>query len=267
MSREKIFHLRALGAEVVLTRSDVGKGHPEYYQDIAQRHRRRETPAPTTSTSSATRPTRSRTRRTTGPGDLGADGPRRRRGRLRRRLRRHDHRPDALLRARRRRRREMVLADPGGLGPRRLHQDRARRRGRDLAGRRHRRGLHAADRRSLARERAPTRSPTRRASPPARELLARKGILGGSSSGTLLAAALRYCREQTTPKRVVTFVCDSGNKYLSKMFNDYWMADQGFLERARLRRPARPDQRAASTKAPSVTRRRPTTRCSPPTAA
>src|SRR6202040_3669100 len=37
MAREKIFHLRALGAEVMLTRSDVGKGHPEYYQDIAQR--------------------------------------------------------------------------------------------------------------------------------------------------------------------------------------------------------------------------------------
>jgi cystathionine beta-synthase len=30
---------------------------------------------------------------------------------------------------------------------------------------------------------------------------------------------------------VCTFVCDSGNKYLSKMFNDYWMIDQGFIER------------------------------------
>src|ERR1044072_2543461 len=36
MSREKIQHLRALGAEVRLTRSDVGKGHPEYYQDLAE---------------------------------------------------------------------------------------------------------------------------------------------------------------------------------------------------------------------------------------
>ncbi|ERI53953.1 hypothetical protein N878_13375 [Pseudomonas sp. EGD-AK9] len=36
MSREKIFHLKALGAEVRLTRSDVGKGHPEYYQDLAR---------------------------------------------------------------------------------------------------------------------------------------------------------------------------------------------------------------------------------------
>src|SRR5436190_10134936 len=35
MSQEKIFHLRALGAEVVMTRSDVTKGHPDYYQDKA----------------------------------------------------------------------------------------------------------------------------------------------------------------------------------------------------------------------------------------
>ena len=63
----------------------------------------------------------------------------------------------------------------------------------------------------------------------ARALLQREGILAGSSSGTLVAAALRYCREQSTPKRVVTLVCDSGNKYLSKMFNDFWMADRGFL--------------------------------------
>src|SRR3546814_798998 len=67
----------------------------------------------------------------------------------------------------------------------------------------------------------------------ARELLQREGILAGSSSGTLIAAALRYCREQTSPKRVVTLVCDSGNKYLSKMFNDYWMIDQGIIERDR----------------------------------
>src|SRR5690606_26639407 len=37
MSQEKIFHLRALGAEVRMTRSDVSKGHPEYYQDVAER--------------------------------------------------------------------------------------------------------------------------------------------------------------------------------------------------------------------------------------
>src|SRR5207237_7142206 len=43
MSQEKIFHLKALGAEVRLTRSDVTKGHPDYYQDMAARITR-ETP-------------------------------------------------------------------------------------------------------------------------------------------------------------------------------------------------------------------------------
>jgi cystathionine beta-synthase len=32
---------------------------------------------------------------------------------------------------------------------------------------------------------------------------------------------------------VVTFVCDSGNKYLAKMYNDFWMFEQGLLERPR----------------------------------
>src|SRR6185503_14637132 len=65
----------------------------------------------------------------------------------------------------------------------------------------------------------------------ARELLRQEGILAGSSTGTLLAGALRYCRQQTSKKRVVTFVCDTGNKYLSKMYNEFWMAEQGFVER------------------------------------
>src|SRR5436190_3222523 len=65
----------------------------------------------------------------------------------------------------------------------------------------------------------------------ARELLRKEGILAGSSSGTLIAGALRFCRQQTSKKRVVTFVCDTGNKYLSKMYNDFWMADQGFGQR------------------------------------
>jgi cystathionine beta-synthase len=65
----------------------------------------------------------------------------------------------------------------------------------------------------------------------ARELLMKEGLLVGSSSGNLIAAALRYCREQKSPKRAVTFVCDHGAKYLSKMFNEFWMIDNGFIER------------------------------------
>jgi cystathionine beta-synthase len=62
-------------------------------------------------------------------------------------------------------------------------------------------------------------------------LLRTEGILAGSSTGTLLAAALKYCHEQTEAKRVVTFACDTGNKYLSKLYNDFWLEDQGFIER------------------------------------
>ncbi|HEX2977470.1 MAG TPA: CBS domain-containing protein, partial [Bacteroidales bacterium] len=62
----------------------------------------------------------------------------------------------------------------------------------------------------------------------ARRILREEGILIGSSSGTLIAAALKYCREQKHPNNVVTFVCDSGNKYISKMYNEYWLRDQGF---------------------------------------
>jgi cystathionine beta-synthase len=64
-------------------------------------------------------------------------------------------------------------------------------------------------------------------------LLKAEGVLAGSSTGTLLAAALKFCREQTAPRRVVALAPDSGNKYLSKMFNDNWMADQGFIEKPR----------------------------------
>ena len=67
----------------------------------------------------------------------------------------------------------------------------------------------------------------------ARELARREGILAGSSTGTILATALRWCQAQTEPKRVVMFVCDTGDRYLSKMYNDRWMADQGFLPRQR----------------------------------
>src|SRR5258707_4507525 len=37
MSQEKVLHLRALGAQIIMTRSDVGKGHPQYYQDLAEK--------------------------------------------------------------------------------------------------------------------------------------------------------------------------------------------------------------------------------------
>jgi cystathionine beta-synthase len=83
----------------------------------------------------------------------------------------------------------------------------------------------------LSRVRKAYRIPDRESLETARDLLRKEEILAGSSTGTLLAAALRYCREQDRPRRVCTLVCDSGNKYLSKMFDDLWMLDQGFSDR------------------------------------
>ena len=65
----------------------------------------------------------------------------------------------------------------------------------------------------------------------ARELLLKEGLLAGSSTGTLVCAALKYCHEQSEARRVVSLACDTGNKYLSKLFNDFWMEDQGFIQR------------------------------------
>jgi cystathionine beta-synthase len=62
----------------------------------------------------------------------------------------------------------------------------------------------------------------------ARRILREEGILIGSSSGTLISGALKYCRSQTRPKNVVTFVCDTGNKYISKMFNESWLKTYSF---------------------------------------
>jgi cystathionine beta-synthase len=61
-------------------------------------------------------------------------------------------------------------------------------------------------------------------------LIREEGILGGSSTGTLVAGAVKWCQKQTSPKRVVTFICDTGNKYLSKAFNKSWLLDNDLLE-------------------------------------
>lgn len=63
----------------------------------------------------------------------------------------------------------------------------------------------------------------------ARQLLQRESVMAGTSSGTMLAAALRYCQAQTTSKRVVTLVADTGMRYLSRLYNHVWMQEQGLL--------------------------------------
>lgn len=228
MAQEKIFHLKALGAEVRLTRSDVGKGHPEYYQDMAERIAEEEGGFYVNQFGNPANPQAHY--ETTGPEIF----------------EQMDRDVDAVVCgvgsagtitglskyfAEVSPKTESVLADPEGsilthyietgeisteLGSWLVEGI-----GEDFI-------PPVAD---LSRVKKAYTVSDAESFFTAREVLAKEGLLIGSSSGTLIAAALKYCHEQTEPKRVVTFVCDSGNKYLSKMFNDYWMLDQGFIKR------------------------------------
>ena len=62
-------------------------------------------------------------------------------------------------------------------------------------------------------------------------LLKKEGVLAGGSSGTLIAAAIRYCRTQKTKKNVVTLVCDAGDKYLRKVYNESWRIREGLHDK------------------------------------
>ena len=228
MSDEKISHLRAMGAEVVLTRSDVGKGHPEYYQDVAARIAR-EDPAAHYINQFENPANPQSHYETTGPeiweqmngrvdafvAGVGSGGTVSGVGRFLK------ERNPAL---------EMVLADPeGSILAAKVNE------GRDVpAGSWLVEGVgedFVPDILDLSLVDKAYTIPDREAFMTARELLRKEGVLAGSSVGTLLAAALRYCREQKAPKTVVSLICDNGAKYLSKMFNDFWMVDQGFISR------------------------------------
>jgi cystathionine beta-synthase len=228
MAREKVQHLRALGVDVRLTRSDVGKGHPEYYQDMAERLAEA-VPGGFFVNQFANPANPLAHERTTGPeifeqmdGDVdaivvgvGSGGTLTGLGR---------YFAGASPKT------EMVLADP--VGSILAHYVET--------GELSEAGSWTVE--GIGEDFIPTNAEMgfvckaysvsdRESVEAARMLLMKEGVLGGSSSGTLLSAALRYCREQTTPKRVVTFVCDSGTKYLSKTYNDAWLADQGLTDR------------------------------------
>ena len=63
----------------------------------------------------------------------------------------------------------------------------------------------------------------------ARRLAVDEGILAGGSTGTAVWAALQLAPELRRDDIVVVLVPDSGRGYLSKLYNDEWMADHGFL--------------------------------------
>jgi len=230
MSQEKISHVRALGAEVVLTRSDVTRGHPEYYQDVAARLAG-EVPGAFYVNQFGNPANPLAHERTTGPEiweqmrhdvdaivvGVGSGGTLTGLGRF-------------FNRVKPRRGIEMVLADPKGS----VLYDYVK------TGKLKEAGSWAVE--GIGEDFIPEildmslvtdayEIDDEESFAVARDLLRKEGIFGGSSTGTLVAGALRYCREQEKPKRVVSIVPDTGNKYLSKMFNDFWMTEQGFMHR------------------------------------
>jgi len=227
MSQEKILHLKALGAEIVITRSDVEKGHPAYYQDLARSIAARTGAYYINQFENPANPLAHET--STGPEIAEQMG-----GRL-----------DAMVCgvgsggtltglsryfARAIPGCEMVLADPKGS----ILAQYVRTGTLGTAGSWAVEGIgedFVPSICDLSRVKQAYTIPDVESMETARALLRQEGILAGSSSGTLLAAALRYCREQTAPKRVLTLVGDSGAKYLSKAFNDAWMVDEGLIKR------------------------------------
>jgi cystathionine beta-synthase len=228
MSREKISNLRAMGAKVVLTRSDVAKGHPEYYQDLACSIAE-DIDGAFFINQFGNESNPKAHEELTGPEiweqmghnldaivlGVGSSGT------ITGLSRYFKHAAPDL---------ELVLADPVGSILAEYIND----------------GVLSDKSASwlvegIGEDFLPTISDFSRVTRAyaisdrdsmltGRELLAREGILGGSSTGTLVAAALKYCREQSEHKNVLTFACDTGNRYLSKMYNDFWMRDQGFLQ-------------------------------------
>lgn len=224
MSKEKIQHLRAMGADVRLTRSDVPHGHPEYYTDMAERLAQ-QIPGGFYVNQFANDANSLAHFQTTGPeiyeqmgGDIDAFVAGIGSGGTITGIARYlkSVGSDAKI----------ILADPVGSTLAGIVNE-------GVPGPE---GSYTVE--GIGQNFVPDTAdmslidkaysiPDAEAIATVRELLLKEGVLAGSSSGTLIASALRWCREQTEPKRVVTFVCDTGAKYLSKVYNDAWLADQG----------------------------------------
>lgn len=64
-----------------------------------------------------------------------------------------------------------------------------------------------------------------------RRLVREEGIFPGTSSGAVVAGTLKWLRLHATPEMVsCVLLPDSGSRYLSKVYNDAWMRENGFLE-------------------------------------
>ena len=228
MSREKILHLEGLGAEIILTRSDVPEGHPEYYQDMA-RKLAKETPGAFLANQfgNPANPTAHRT--TTAPeiweqmqGNIDAVVAGVGSGGTLTGLAEFFKSKDPSI--------CMVAADPEGS----IISDAVLKGEYNYDG-----GSWLVE--GVGEDFIPDTFEVslmddaetvsdKEAFEVLQIILKEEGILGGSSTGTLVAAAAKWCRKQKEHKNVVTFICDTGNKYLSKAFNKAWLQDNNLLD-------------------------------------
>ncbi len=63
-----------------------------------------------------------------------------------------------------------------------------------------------------------------------RRLLKEEGVYAGGSAGAAICGAIKYAQKQKTPKKILVLLHDSGNRYASKIYNDDWMSDNGYLD-------------------------------------
>ena len=67
-----------------------------------------------------------------------------------------------------------------------------------------------------------------------RDLTRLEGLFVGGSGGAAVAGALKYAKQFGSPgQKILVFLADGGHKYMSKIFNDDWMRENGFLEDAK----------------------------------
>ena len=228
MSREKILHLEGLGAEVKITRSDVAAGHPEYYQDIARKLASEingsffadqfSNPANPLAHRSTTAP--EIWEQMDGNLDafvagVGSGGTVTGLAEFFK-----EKSPDL----------QMIVADPEGS----IVADAVTKGNYKYEG-----GSWLVE--GIGEDFIPTNLnldlvddaitvSDKEAFEVLQTLLKEEGILAGSSTGTLISGAIKWCQKQDSHKKVATLVCDTGNKYLSKAFSKSWLKDNELIE-------------------------------------
>ncbi len=86
----------------------------------------------------------------------------------------------------------------------------------------------------------------------ARRLAREEGLLAGGSAGTAVSAAVRYAQRLTEPRTIVVLLPDTGRNYLTRIFSDRWMQENGYWESSTRARASVRDVLAKKKELPSI---------------